>query len=100
MLCRKQQHQSFCSLIVLFLFSFCQVAVDRILSIIRYFSRVLTAMVPIAHHPGMLDALIFHLKRPKSSLSKEVLYQANGDMDTLREIQELAYRRLDAAAIM
>lgn len=73
---------------------------DRILSIIRYFSRVLTAMVPIAHHPGMLDALIFHLKRPKSSLSKEVLYQANGDMDALREIQELAYRRLDAAAIM
>ncbi len=75
-------------------------AVDRILSVIRYFSRVLTAMVPIAHHPGMLDALIFHLKRPQSSLAKEALYQANGDIDMLREIEEMAYRRLDAAAIM
>jgi hypothetical protein len=46
----------------------------RILLITCYFSRVLTAMVPIAYYPGMSDTLIFHLKRLKTSLSKEVFF--------------------------
>jgi hypothetical protein len=49
--------------------------------------------------PGMSDALNFHLRWPESSLSQEVLYQANCVVDELREIGELAYGRLDLALL-
>ena len=37
-------------------------AVLKILKVLRYFSRVLSAMVPMAHFPGLLDELIFQMK--------------------------------------
>ena len=37
-------------------------AVLKLLKILRYFSRVLSAMVPMAHFPGLLDELIFQMK--------------------------------------
>lgn len=42
-------------------------AVKKVLRILRYFSRVLSAMVPMARHPGLLDELIFQLHRKMSS---------------------------------
>jgi len=38
-------------------------AVSRVLKVLRYFSRVLSAMIPMAHHPGLLDALVYQLSR-------------------------------------
>lgn len=38
------------------------VAVRRVLKVIRYFSRVLSAMIPLCHHPGLLDELVFQLR--------------------------------------
>jgi len=77
------------------------VAVDRILSILRCFSRVPTAMVPIAHHPGMIDAVIFHLKGPLPVIShlKEPT-PSSSDNTIASEVEERAYRRIDAAAII
>jgi len=37
-------------------------AVLKLLKILRYFSRVLSAMVPMAHFPGLLDEIVFQLK--------------------------------------
>ena len=38
-------------------------AVKKVLRILRYFSRVLSAMVPMARYPGLLNELIFQLHR-------------------------------------
>lgn len=43
-------------------------AVLKVLKILRYFSRVLSAMVPMAHFPGLLDELIFQLRIRKSGV--------------------------------
>merc|ERR1719491_1829957 len=37
-------------------------AVRKIIKVLRYYSRVLSAMIPMARHPGLLDALIFQLQ--------------------------------------
>jgi hypothetical protein len=42
-------------------------SVLKVLKILRYFSRVLSAMVPMAHFPGLLDELIFQMKIRKAS---------------------------------
>ena len=42
------------------------VAVKKVIKILRYFSRVFTAMTPMAHFPGLLDELVFNLRIPKS----------------------------------
>jgi len=45
-------------------------AVRKIIKVLRYYSRVLSAMIPMAHHAGLLDAIIFQLQwgqqNPKS----------------------------------
>mmetsp|Transcript_10039 Transcript_10039/g.13420 ORF Transcript_10039/g.13420 Transcript_10039/m.13420 type:complete len:796 (-) Transcript_10039:753-3140(-) len=38
-------------------------AVSRVLKILRYYSRVLSAMVPMAHQPGLLNALMYQMER-------------------------------------
>jgi len=43
-------------------------AVLKVLKILRYFSRVLSAMVPMAHFPGLLDELIFQMRIRKSGV--------------------------------
>lgn len=52
-------------------------AVKKVLKILRYYSRVLPAMVPMAHQPGLLDALIHQLNtnlmRKKSNDAREAL---------------------------
>jgi len=37
-------------------------AVRKIIKVLRYYSRVLSAMIPMARHPGLLDAIIFQLQ--------------------------------------
>ena len=37
-------------------------AVEKILKVLRYFSRVLSAMISMARQPGLLDALIYQLQ--------------------------------------
>ncbi len=55
------------------------VAVKKVIKILRYFSRVLTAMIPMAHFPGLLDELIFFLRVPKGTGSvAEVLEEGSG----------------------
>jgi len=44
-------------------------AIKRIIRILRYFSRVLTAMIPMAHFPGLLDELVFQLRIPKRTIN-------------------------------
>ena len=41
-------------------------SVLKVLKILRYFSRVLSAMVPMAHFPGLLDELIFQMRIRKA----------------------------------
>lgn len=43
-------------------------AVRKVIKILRYFSRVLTAMIPIAHFPGVLDELVFNLRVPRAPI--------------------------------
>ncbi len=58
--------------------------VGRLLLILRYLSRVLSAMVPMAEHPGLLEALIYQLE----------CQPYNRDMNE----SELAPWRIDAIA--
>mmetsp|Transcript_600 Transcript_600/g.979 ORF Transcript_600/g.979 Transcript_600/m.979 type:complete len:892 (-) Transcript_600:103-2778(-) len=37
-------------------------AIHKVLRILRYYSRILSAMVSMANHPGLLDALLFQLR--------------------------------------
>ena len=37
-------------------------AVHKIMKVLRYFSRVLSAMIPMAHSAGLLEALIYQVK--------------------------------------
>jgi len=52
-------------------------AIKKVLKILRYYSRVLPAMVPMAHQPGLLDALIYQLNtnlmKKKSNDAREAL---------------------------
>ncbi len=55
-------------------------AVLKLLKILRYFSRVLSAMVPMAHFPGLLDEIIFQLKIRRSS--DGILRSSNKRLDS------------------
>lgn len=45
----------------------CPLAVRKVLKILRYFSRVLSAMEPLAQQTGLVDALLYHMtKKPLS----------------------------------
>jgi len=47
--------------------SVCPLAVQKILKILRYFSRVLSAMEPLAQQVGLVDSLLYQMvKRPHS----------------------------------
>jgi hypothetical protein len=54
------------------------VAVKKVIKILRYFSRVLTAMIPMAHFPGLLDELVFNLRVPRGVEMDELLEEASG----------------------
>ena len=41
----------------------CPLAVRKVLRILRYFSRVLSAMEPLAQQSGLVDALLYHMTR-------------------------------------
>ena len=63
-------------------------AVLKVLKIVRYFSRVLSAMVPMAFFPGLLDELIFQMKIRKGG--------ADGKDGILRSKQGRSYADDDA----
>ncbi|KAL7515348.1 hypothetical protein ACHAXN_013307 [Cyclotella atomus] len=42
---------------------FCPLAVRKVLKILRYFSRVLSAMEHLAQQPGLVDALLYQMTR-------------------------------------
>lgn len=45
----------------------CPLAVRKVLKILRYFSRVLSAMEPLAQQTGLVDACLYHMtKKPRS----------------------------------
>jgi hypothetical protein len=75
------------------------VGVSRTLQVLRYFSRVLSAMVPMAHHPGLLDALIYQLERqPYGKHSDHFNEYDDGEPRTEEDKEELAAARVDAIA--
>jgi hypothetical protein len=75
------------------------IAVGRSLQVLRYFSRVLSAMVQLAHHPGMLDALVYQLERQPYGKYKEHFFQyENGEPRAEDEKEELHGARIDAIA--
>ena len=46
----------------------CPLAVRKVIKILRYFSRVLSAMEPLAQQGGFVDALLYHMtKKPLST---------------------------------
>eukprot|EP00545_Synedropsis_sp_CCMP1620_P013224 CAMPEP_0119032198 /NCGR_PEP_ID=MMETSP1176-20130426/41932_1 /TAXON_ID=265551 /ORGANISM="Synedropsis recta cf, Strain CCMP1620" /LENGTH=1081 /DNA_ID=CAMNT_0006988609 /DNA_START=42 /DNA_END=3284 /DNA_ORIENTATION=- len=75
------------------------VGVSRTLQVLRYFSRVLSAMVPMAHHPGLLDALVYQLERqPYGKHSDHFNEYDDGEPRTEEDKEELAAARVDAIA--
>jgi len=45
----------------------CALAIRKVIKILRYFSRVLSAMEPLAQQSGLVDALLYHMtKKPHS----------------------------------
>ena len=75
------------------------IAIGRSLQVLRYFSRVLSAMVQLAHHPGMLDALVYQLERQPYGKYKQHFYEhPNGEPRLEEEMDELQAARIDAIA--
>jgi len=56
-----------------------QNGVFKILKVLRYFSRVLQAMVPLAHYSGLLDSLLYQLEK----LSTDGLLEELHDLTNL-----------------
>lgn len=51
----------------------CQLAVQKVLKILRYFSRVLSAMELLAQQPGLVDSLLYRMKKaPHSNDENEI----------------------------
>mmetsp|Transcript_48938 Transcript_48938/g.72750 ORF Transcript_48938/g.72750 Transcript_48938/m.72750 type:complete len:545 (-) Transcript_48938:403-2037(-) len=70
------------------------IALNKILRLLRYFSRVLTAMIPMAQHPDLIYAL---LHRTKFSRDENGAYVALEEEE--QEMLETS-RRIDAVAII
>ncbi|KAL7535310.1 hypothetical protein ACHAXR_006413, partial [Thalassiosira sp. AJA248-18] len=49
----------------------CPLAIRKVLKILRYFSRVLSAMEPLAQHSGLVDALLYHMTKKPHSVDYE-----------------------------
>lgn len=45
-------------------------AVQKVVKVMRYFSRVLSAMIPMAHSTGLLDALIFQVQNKQKHIHR------------------------------
>ncbi|KAL7445788.1 hypothetical protein ACHAXM_011359 [Skeletonema potamos] len=51
----------------------CQLAIQKVLKILRYFSRVLSAMELLAQQPGLVDSLLYRMKKtPHSNDENEI----------------------------
>ncbi|KAI2503891.1 HEAT repeat [Fragilaria crotonensis] len=75
------------------------VGVSRSLQVLRYFSRVLSAMVPMAHHPGLLDALVYQLERQVFGRHADQFnFYDDGEPRAEVDKEELASARVDAIA--
>lgn len=75
------------------------VGVSRSLQVLRYFSRVLSAMVPMAHHPGLLNALVYQLERqPYGRHAQHFNEYDDGEPRSEEDKDELAAARVDAIA--
>jgi hypothetical protein len=75
------------------------VGVSRSLQVLRYFSRVLSAMVPMAHHPGLIDALVYQLERQAFGRhSDQFNFYDDGEPRAEVDKEELASARVDAIA--
>jgi len=71
--------------------------VFKILKVLRYFSRVLTAMVPLAHFTGLLDSLLYQLEK----LSTDGLLQELEDLTSCNtKNSPMTTARVDTMAIM
>jgi len=75
------------------------VAVSRSLQVLRYFSRILSAMVPMAHHPGLLDSLVYQLERqPYGKHADHFNEYDDGEPRAEEDKEELSASRVDAIA--
>eukprot|EP00546_Thalassionema_frauenfeldii_P015982 CAMPEP_0178897980 /NCGR_PEP_ID=MMETSP0786-20121207/2066_1 /TAXON_ID=186022 /ORGANISM="Thalassionema frauenfeldii, Strain CCMP 1798" /LENGTH=1189 /DNA_ID=CAMNT_0020568627 /DNA_START=198 /DNA_END=3770 /DNA_ORIENTATION=- len=75
------------------------VAVSRALQVLRYFSRILSAMVPMAHHPGLLDSLVYQLERqPYGKHADHFNEYDDGEPRAEEDKEELSASRVDAIA--
>ncbi|KAL9181106.1 hypothetical protein ACHAXT_009911 [Thalassiosira profunda] len=66
----------------------CDLAVRKILKILRYFSRVLSAMEPLAQQAGLVDALLYHMTRKPRSVDYEE--EIAGRVDAIAVVVNLA----------
>jgi len=75
------------------------VGVSRALQVLRYFSRILSAMVPMAHYPGLLDSLVYQLERqPYGKHADHFNEYDDGEPRTEEDKHELSLSRVDAIA--
>ena len=75
------------------------IGISRALQVLRYFSRVLSAMVPMAYHPGLLDALVYQLERQAyGRYSDHFNHHDDGEPRSEADKDELASSRVDAIA--
>mmetsp|Transcript_21992 Transcript_21992/g.47793 ORF Transcript_21992/g.47793 Transcript_21992/m.47793 type:complete len:1334 (-) Transcript_21992:75-4076(-) len=66
----------------------CPLAVRKVLKILRYFSRVLSAMEPLAQHTGLVDALLYHMT--KKPLSDDYDEEISSRVDAIAVVVNLA----------
>eukprot|EP00578_Thalassiosira_sp_NH16_P026118 CAMPEP_0181095532 /NCGR_PEP_ID=MMETSP1071-20121207/10565_1 /TAXON_ID=35127 /ORGANISM="Thalassiosira sp., Strain NH16" /LENGTH=1590 /DNA_ID=CAMNT_0023177911 /DNA_START=86 /DNA_END=4858 /DNA_ORIENTATION=+ len=66
----------------------CPLAVRKVLKILRYFSRVLSAMEILAQHTGVVDALLYHMT--KKPLSVDYDDEISSRVDAIAVVVNLA----------
>ena len=66
----------------------CPLAVRKVIKILRYFSRVLSAMEPLAQQTGLVDALLYHMT--KKPLSVDYDEEISSRVDAIAVVVNLA----------
>ncbi len=65
----------------------CDLAIQKVLKILRYFSRVLSAMELLAQQPGLVDSLLYRMKKAADSTDEN---EISARVDAIAVIVNLA----------
>ena len=65
-------------------------AMNKMLKVLRYFSRVLNAMIPLAHSPGLIDAILYQIQRCSETDSYKGAERTEARIDAIAIVVNLA----------